>query len=501
MKGFSGLDYAVVLVYLLAVAGFGSSFYRRKSTAREYFLGDRAVSWIPAGISIVAADLSAITVMGVPAWSYAHNLQLFWMSLSYLLTAPIVIFVFVPFYGRLGLYTAYEYLERRFNLSVRLVSSTLFLALRTMHVAIALYAPSLVISFVTGLPVWECVLFMGLFTTAYTTLGGMKAVIWTDVIQFATVLTGVILILVTALNRIPGGISVAYQTALAGGRLDFVNLSTDPKELTSIWACLFGGSVIILSALTTDQALLQRLFTTKSVEDCRRSVILQAVVNVPVTLVLYLAGVALFVFYSFHRDHLTGLNSPDAIVTFFAVRELPAGISGLIIAAIFAASMAVMSAGINSLTTASTVDFYQRVFRPGASPEHYANVGRVGTVCWGFVSTLLALSAGRLGELAIAYSRVSSYISGPLLGLFLLGTLTRRATSGGSLLGAGAGAAVVTLMSFSTDWSFFYQSIAGVTVTMIIGYWSSLFMPAPPASKIHGYVLGTLAGAGDRAEE
>jgi SSS family transporter len=347
MKGLAPLDYAVVAAYLIAIAAFGSSFYRRRSTPRDYFLGGRSMSWLPAGISIVAADLSAISVMGSPAWTFKHNLELACLLLCYPLTAPIVIRVFVPFYARLNLYTAYEYLERRFNLPVRLVTSALFQVLRGTHVAIALYAPSLVINLVTGLPVWQCVLFMGVFTTVYTTLGGMKAVIWTDVIQFCTVTLGILLIFFTAVGRTPGGLAAAWHAAAAGGRLHFLNLSTDPRELTSIWALLIGGSTLILSTLTTDQAILQRLFTTKSAQACKRSVILQACLNVPTSLLLYFAGIMLFAFYSFHGGRLAGLNSEDAIVPFFAMHELPSGISGLVLAAIFAASMAVMSAGIN----------------------------------------------------------------------------------------------------------------------------------------------------------
>ena len=161
MKGFTNLDYAVVIIYLLGIAALGSSFYRRNSTAKDYFLGGKSFSWIPAGISIVAADMSAITVMGTPGWSYAHNLQLIWYSMGYLVTAPIVILVFIPFYARLNLFTAYEYLERRFNVRVRLVTSALFQILRGTHVAIALYAPSLVVNLVTGIPVWQCILYMG----------------------------------------------------------------------------------------------------------------------------------------------------------------------------------------------------------------------------------------------------------------------------------------------------------------------------------------------------
>ncbi len=494
MKEFSTLDYAVVVLYLVAVAGFGSSFYRRKSTASEYFLGSRSMPWLAAGISIIAADLSAITVMGTPAWAYKHNLELFWAT-TYPLMAPIVILVFVPFYSRLNLYTAYEYLERRFNLIVRVMASALFHVLRAMHVAIALYAPSLVISLVTGLPVWQCILLMGAITTFYTTLGGIRAVIWTDVIQFTTVMSGLVAILWASLGSLDVSIESAVRTASEGGRLKLFNLSTDPNELTSIWACLIGGSVLCLAPLTTDQAVLQRLFTTRSARDCRQSVILQSIVVVPVTLLLMLVGTALYVFYHYNPAHLAGLNSEDAILPFFAVRELPAGASGLIIASIFAASMAVMSAGINSLTTATTVDFYQRLFRPAETAERYASVGRVGTVLWGGLVTGLALFADRLGELALAYNRVSSFISGPLLGVFLLGALTTRTTPTGAVTGAVAGTVAVSLVMFRTGWSFFYQAPIGLAATMVVGYGVSLMGTPVPNERLRGLVVGLDADA------
>jgi Na+/proline symporter len=210
----------------------------------------------------------------------------------------------------------------------------------------------------------------------------------------------------------------------------------------------------------------------------------------PVNVLLFLTGTALFVFYNKHPDRLAGLPTTDAIMPFFAVRELPSGLSGLILASIFAASMAVMSAGINSLTTASTVDFYQRVFRPSETPEHYARVGRFGTVCWGVAVTLLALAAGRLGELALAYNKVSSVISGPLLGIFLLATLTRRTTAAGALIGAAVGAAAVVPIMLWTDWSFFYLGPIGLVATLTAGYVSSLGMDAPPPETIRGLVLG-----------
>jgi SSS family transporter len=491
MRGFSSLDYFAVMAYLLAIAAFGSSFYRRNSSAKDYFLGGRSMSWLPAGISIIAADLSAISVMGAPAWSYKNNLELIWVTVGYPLVAPLVILVFVPFYSRLNLYTAYEYLERRFNVRVRLFCSALFQMLRGWHVAVAVYGPALVINMVTGLEVWKCVLIMGLFTTFYTTLGGIKAVIWTDVIQFVTVTSGILLILFTAIYNIPGGFPEAWRVASEQGKLQVINTSFDLSQLTTIWSCIAGGAILSLAPLTTDQAILQRLFTTKSMKDCKQSVILQSILIVPISLLLYAVGVILFVFYRQHPERLAGLTTNNAILPLFAVTELPPGIAGLVIAAIFAASMAVMSAGINSLTTASTVDFYQRIFRPHETPEHYARVGRAGTLMWGCAVTLLALFADRAGDLATAYTRVSSVISGPMLGIFLLGTMTRRATAGGAMTGAFTGVAAVIWVMTQTNWSFFYLGLISTVTTLAVGWTASLLTAPPSALQLDGLVVGS----------
>ena len=490
MKAFTTLDTVTVVTYLVGISVIGSLFYKRKSTAKEYFLGGRSMSWLPVGISIIAVDLSAITVMGNPAWSYQHNLEIIWQAFGYLIVAPVVILVFVPFYTRLNLYTAYEYLEKRFNLNVRLVTSILFQILRCAHVAIALYAPSLIIAFVTGRPDWQCILFMGAVTILYTTLGGMKAVIWTSVIQFCTVVTGILLISYVAVSHVSGGMATVYKTALEAGRLKLFDFSFDPKDLTSFWACIIGGSLLSIAPMTTDQAILQRYFTTKSYQDCKQSIILQSILTIPIQLLLFFAGIGLFVFYHYHPSHLAGLTSKDAIMPFFAVHELPSGISGLLIASIFAASMAVMSAGINSLTTATTVDIYQRLFRPDATPQHYATVGRIGTAGWGVMATFFALFAKHLGDLILSYMRVSSFISGPLFGIFALAALSKRTTANGALIGAGVGTVVVAVIALRTEWSFFYQGPIGVVVTMSVGYAASLFMSPPPLEKIRGYVMG-----------
>ncbi|MFN7992706.1 MAG: sodium/solute symporter [Bryobacteraceae bacterium] len=489
MKGFGTLDYVVLVGYLLLVASIGASFYRRRSTTRDYFLGGKKMSWLPVGISIVAADTSAITLMGDPGWSYQHNLEIVWMYVGYALAAPIVILLFIPFYSRLNLFTAYEYLERRFGLSVRITTSLLFQFLRCTHVAIAIYAPAIALSLVTRLTLWQCVLLMGAVTTVYTTSGGMKAVIWTDVIQFCTVCIGLALVFVVGIGNVHGGLGAVWNIGANAGRFHIVNLSTDPAQTTSIWACLVGGVLLSLSAMATDQAILQRLFTTKSEKDCAQSVIVNAAISLPLMTLLLLLGVVLFAFYSQNPTALEGLKTPDGVFPLFAIRQLPPGVAGLVIAAIFAASMGVMSASINSLSTATTVDFYQRLVNPNASAQHHALFGRIATATWGILATCLALFMDRLGELALAYNKVSSFISTPLLGIFLLAILTRRCNAGGALFGAATGTAVVALLSSYTNWTFFYQLPVGVAVTFTTGYFASFIGKVPPEDKIAGLVF------------
>ncbi len=472
-----------MMLYLLVVAALGSSFYRKHTSASEFFLGGRAMGWLPVGISIVAVDLSAISIMGSPAWVFKHNLTLIWVTIGYPLVAPVVLFVFVPIYARLHLYTAYEYLEQRFSLNVRRVTSGLFQLLRSWHVAVAIYGPALVIHLMSRMSVTESVLIMGMLATIYTTLGGMKAVIWMAVLQFITVMVGILVIFSVALHGIPGRLHAMYEVNLAAGRMHLFDFSVNPAKETTFWACLLGGVFLALGPLTTDQVVLQRLFSSRSTRDFRQSVVLQAMLIVPVIAVLNMVGLVLFAFYHAHPGRLAGLHNMDTIVPYFVLTELPGTIAGLVVAAIIAASMSVMSAGVNALTTAFTVDFYARSLRPDASSVHYAKVGRIGTAVWGCVVTLMALFAGSAGDLAVAYLRVSSAIVGPMLGIFLLAVGTRRARSSGVFLGAIAGCISVVIMMVASDWSFFYYGAIGTLVTFVLGYCVSLFPSSPKPGR------------------
>jgi solute:Na+ symporter, SSS family len=488
--GFSLSSWIILAGYVLAVGTVGSLFYRKKSSASDYFLGGRAMGYIPVAISLVAADMSAISYMGIPAWGYGHDLELFLQTVVFLGVVPIIMYLFMPFYSRFQFYTGYEYLERRFDLKTRLLGSALFLLTRGGHVAIVIYAPSMVLSLLTGVPLGACIIVMGTVTTIYTTLGGMKAVIWTDVMQFTILVTGVITVFWISLSKIPGHFHGFIDVANAYGRFHTFNFSLNPNEFTAVWPMILGGGTLILSTMGTDQAYLQRYFATKSLAEGRKSVLLDGLIVVPVGFLLFMLGTALFVFYHFNPSHLEGLPNVDVILPFFVVRELPGILSGFVIASIFAASMAVLSAGINSLTTVTAVDFYQRLFHKDRNAPEMVRVGRLGTVGWGAAATVAALFADRLGPLTNAFNKINSYLGGPILGIFLLGMLSRRAKGTATVLGAFIGALTVSLLGWFTNFSFYYFSFVGVIVTYVAGELLSYIGPAPDKEKLRGLVHG-----------
>ena len=488
--GFSLSSWIILIGYVVAIGTIGSLFYRKKSSASDYFLGGRAMGFIPVAISLVAADMSAISYMGVPAWGFGHNLELFLQTVVFLAAVPVVMYLFLPFYSRFQFYTGYEYLERRFDLKTRLLGSALFLITRGGHVAIVIYAPSMVLSLLTGVSLGACILVMGMVTTLYTTLGGMKAVIWTDVLQFTILVTGVITVFWLSIAKIPGQLHGFFQIASDYGRFHMFNFTLDPTVFTGFWPMVLGGGTLLLSTMGTDQAYLQRYFATKSLEEGRKSVLLDGLIVVPVGFLLFLLGTAMFVFYHEYPSRLAGLPNVDVILPFFVVHELPGVLSGFVIASIFAASMAVMSAGINSLTTVTTVDFYQRLFRKGELGPSVVLVGRLGTVWWGIAATIGALYANRLGPLTNAFNLINSYLGGPILGIFLLGMLTRRAKGTATVCGAFLGVLAVAAMGWKSKWSFYYFSFFGVIVTCVSGYLLSLMGPAPNPESLRGLVHG-----------
>jgi SSS family transporter len=468
------LDLAVIVGYLAGITWIGARFYRKNSSMQEYLLGNKGMKWLPVALSILAADTSAVSYLGVPAWSYQENMRLNQNIFTYLLAIPIVIWLFLPIYSRGNLYTAYQYLESRFNLHVRLLTSVFFLVIRSAHVAVIIYAPALMMAELMGIPLKFSIMAMGILTAFYTTMGGIKGVIWTDAIQVVTVLVGFTTVAISVLLNIPGGLAEVLQTGLAFGKFEFVDFSFNLNKVDNSWAILIGGTILGVQAMSTDQAVLQKYFTTKSSKETSKSLLFYGAVIIPLITLLSILGVILFVFYQSHPAMKGTLRNADAVVPHYAATMLPHGLAGLVVASIFAGSMSTVSASLNSLATSSVVDIYRRIVQVDRSEQHYTKASRWATCLWGLLATVGAFYAGRLGALVNAFAKIQSLMGGIILGIFLLGILTKRVSSGGVIFGSLLGLGVVLYVFFFTSISLFWYCVIGSACTFAGGWLYSL---------------------------
>ena len=460
------LDYAVIVSYLAIMLGAGALFYNRKSSTKDYFFAGEGAQWVALCISTVASDVSALAYMGLPAFVYRRNLQFLPLVLLFpLIVLPLLIRYFVPFYYRLNVATAYEYLERRFDLRVRTFASLLFLSLRAVYLGIVVYAPSLMLSVIARVPVSRSVLIIGLFTTLYTALGGMRAVIWTDVIQFCLVVTGLVAIISAAYMGIGAGWSAIWQSAHALGHTQMFDFSLSFTHEFAFFAILIGGIFPLLSGHATDQVMVQRYMSARSIEESQKALKLQVLIFIPLSILLQSVGLLLTVYYHVHPGEAAGITEPDTVVPYFALHTLRSGLAGLVIASIFAAAMSSISGGINALTNATLEDFYRCFWNPQASEAESVRIARWASVSWGVITTVIALFAGRIGSLAYSYDKVNSLIGGVILALFLLGMLTRRTSGLAALTGAGAAMVVLAFVAYRSPIVWLWYGAIGCVTT------------------------------------
>jgi sodium-coupled monocarboxylate transporter 8/12 len=346
-------------------------------------------------------------------------------------------------------------------------------------VAIVIYAPSLVITAVTGLPLKEGILFMGVLTTAYSAAGGMRAIIWTDVMQFITIVVGLIALVWTASTNIVGTWSETWSLAQSLGKTKMLDFSFDLEREFTVAAVLFGSGLYFLNTFGVDQVSVQRYLTARSLNDCKKALRLKALISFLMAIALAGVGILLSVYYAQHPEEAQQIVKGDAVLAYFAVTKLPAGLAGLVIAALLAAAMSTLSGGVNSLTAVSIVDFYRRLWKPDASEAHYTRLSRAITIAWGALATTGALFAEHLGELFIAYAKVNSFLGGVVLAVFLLGMLTRRARATPTLAGAAIGLTAVVWISTATNVSWLWYAVVGCLTTFLSGLFLSYLTPQP----------------------
>jgi len=472
--GLGGWDWAILALYLIGMVLLGSRYSRKTHQTKDYYLAGRSMSWIPVGLSTVAALISGNTYLGLPSEVRGHGLAFLFLPLSIFFAVPFALRIFLPFYQQLQVTSAYEYLEKRFDVRVRCLASAMFVLWRLVWIAMIVYVPALAFSAVTGAPMLYTIVVLGSLTTLYTTLGGIEGVIWTDVVQFFVMFGGTILAIGLIASRLEGGLTTIWQTAAAAGRTEWLNLSWDPRVRMTLWGAVLGGSFANLAYLGVDQVVVQRYLTARSFQDARRSIILSSAGTWVVVLPLALLGLALFSFYRIHPGELPAGMTDDKVFPYFVASRFPVGLSGLLIAAICAATMSSLSSGINAITTAVDLDFYRRLFgKSSGSPNEQrtaqVRLARRISLLTGGLATFLACFVGRLGTIIEIALRVIDGFTGPLLGLFLLGMFSKRANASGACFGSCLGLLVTTYVNFWSDLSFTWYPVVGCVTTVLGG--------------------------------
>lgn len=490
---FGWLNRGVIAAYLLAMLWIGFVCSRNTKGTDDYFRGGQRIPWWAAGLSIFATMLSSITFMAIPAVSYTDGWNLF-LANSHVLIAPLVVFVFLPFYRGLNLTSAYEYLERRFNLGTRMVGSLLFILFQCGRIAIVLYLPALALATVSDLNIQLCIMFMGVLCIIYTVAGGIEAVVWADVVQALLLMGGAILSLIYLLTHIEGGLGEVVRVAAGANHLfEKVDWSWD-LTVASGWVIVVGSLFHNLFPYTASQDVVQRYLTTRDQASAARGIWLNALVSAPAQAVFFAVGTALFVFYKQHPNRLETTLRNDAIFPFFIIGELPVGVAGLVVAGIFAAAQSTLASSMNSIATAYVTDFHRRL-RPGLSDQGYLREARVATVVVGLTGTSIALvMAGRdIRSVYSTFLEVLGLLGGPLSGLFVLGIFSRRATGRGALAGACISAMVVFGIRMTHPVNVYAYAPIGVASCVALGWLISFSGPAD-SRRLDGLTIHPVNG-------
>lgn len=469
-------DYSVIFCFLLLMAGIGIYFARKQNTSEEFALGNRKVKWWAAGISMFATGASSISFMAIPAQAYRTNLV--WMA-PIIFIIPIAIlqaYVIFPMLRRLEITSTYEYLSRRFHPALRLVASGQNIMLQLFgRMSVVMLLPAIAISAVTGLDVVTSVLVMGLLTAIYTSLGGFEAVIWTDVIQGFLMLFGAILMIFLAITGLPDGFTQFVDISKDFGKFDMFIWSSD-FTLPAIW--IFGVSLMLQNlAFASDQPVVQRVFATP-LKDVRKLSAMYAFCSITISVVVNIAGIAIFAYFHANPADLDPSMSNDQIIPLYVVQRLPVGIAGLIVAAIFAASMSTLSSSMNSTATIFTEDFFSRI-KPNATDKQRLMMLKWGSLGVGVFGTAVAayMAMQDLESMFKTWNIAVALLGGGFLGIYILGMFSRRANTTGSIVGAVVSiGTTLALKEFSDAHYMLYLPFA-VTSCVVVGYTVSLVTP------------------------
>ena len=478
--GLNRIDYAIIALYLAGITLFGLRFRKKQNSLRDYFLAGRDIPWWAIALSIVAAETSTLTIISIPGLAYDTNLTFLQVVMGYVVGRIVISFLLLPHYFRGDLYTAYQLIERRFGSGLRTLTAGLFLMTRAAAEGVRVYAVSIVVSIALGTGEVASIAIITALTLVYTFEGGLAAVIWTDVVQTFIYVGGTFVGLVTIAHLVPGGWTAIHDAASIAHKLQVFNFSASPWIPYTFWAGLIGGAFLTTASHGTDQLIVQRLLAARSEKQSVTALLASGVAVFFQFGLFLIVGIMLWAFY---RTPSSVFGRADRIYPTFIVTHMPHGISGLLIAAILAAAMSNLSAALNSLSSSTMMDFYVRL-RPASDEKRRIRLSRWATVAWALVLFGLALVAlqqvGRVIEVGL---QIASIAYGALLGVFLLGVLTKRANQPGAMVGMLFGFCIELYLWLGTRVPWTWWVVIGTSITFAIGYASSLAFESKSATS------------------
>ena len=470
--GLDRLDLIIIAIYLAGITLFGLRFRKRQRSMRDYFLADRNIPWWAISLSIVAAETSTLTIISIPGLAYDTNLMFLQVVMGYVVGRVVISFVLLPQYFRGDLYTAYELIERRFGGRLRSLTAGLFLITRAAAEGVRVYAVSIVVGIALGTGEVASIAIITALTLIYTFEGGLAAVIWTDVVQTVIYVGGTLVGVFTILHLVPGGWTAIHSLAESTGKLQMFDFTPTLWKPYTFWAGLLGGAFLTTASHGTDQLIVQRLLAARNQKQSVTALLSSGGAILFQFALFLMVGVMLFAFY--HQQPSAAFGKADRIYPTFIVHEMPHGISGLLIAAILAAAMSNLSAALNSLSSSSMMDFYLRR-KPNIDERTKMRISRISTVVWAALLFALAvLSLHKVGRVIEVGLAIASVAYGALLGVFLLGVLTKRANERGATIALFCGFAVDLYLWLGTRIPWTWYVLIGSIVTFAIGYAASL---------------------------
>jgi SSS family transporter len=486
-------------------------FSRRQTSLDEFFRAGQTMAWLPVGLSLMAALNSGIDYLMQPSSTMRYGLVLLLGTTSWLFVYPWVSRVTLPFFRRLGAFTAYEFLEARFDVRVRTLAAAIFIIWRLGWMATAIYVPCLAIDAATGgaTNLTLTIVVLGVLVTVYTMLGGIEAVIWNDMIQFCIMFVGLAATVWICLTHVPGGLAEIWTAASQAGRTSLHATIVVPAD-AGLWdrihlffAQPINATAILITTIcgrmasyTSDQVMVQRFQTTKSVNDSRQAFIVNAAGDVLWMMGLSFVGLALLAYFNHHP--MPAGQALDRILPLFMAQVFPVGAVGLVIAAILAASLSSIDSAINSCTSVLVIDIYQRFVRPQSARQdgrHQVTISRLATAAFGAAGTLLATNVSRIGTLLEIANKLINAFSGPLFGIYVLAMFSRRTTAPAALVGGIAGSVTSYYVAYHTGIGFLWPSTFGLAVTVGLGRLAACMMSRPTVAALQLTWWGVMQSA------